>query len=109
MCIKIEDCRLKWIRITRRRYVLIYMKALSDSIIVGETRACAIGTTIVLTWSFQGGYRDMKQRHMDTMALVQMYGKADDDDLQPKLVGDTGCAAFRPNPAGPTRYCGPAV
>jgi hypothetical protein len=52
-------------------------KGIVDSITVGETRASAIGMRTVLPLKFQGGFRDMKRRHMDAMALVQIYGKPD--------------------------------
>ncbi len=77
MYIKIEGCRLKWIRDHQSEIRADLYKGIADSITAGETQANAVGTRIVLPWSFQGGNRDMKRRHMDAMALVQTYGKPD--------------------------------
>ncbi|XP_010236572.1 uncharacterized protein LOC100821317 [Brachypodium distachyon] len=52
-------------------------KGVVDSIAAGETRASEVGKRTVLPWSFQGGDRCMKRRHMDAMGLVQKYGKPD--------------------------------
>ena len=77
MYIKIEGCRLKWIRDHQSEIHADLYKGIADSITAGKTQANVVGTRIVLPWSFQGGYRDMKRRHMDAMALVQTYGKPD--------------------------------
>jgi hypothetical protein len=77
MYIKIEGCRLRWIRDHQTQLRADLYKGIVDSITAGETRASAVGIRTVLPWMFQGGYKDMKQRHMDTMALVQTYGKPD--------------------------------
>jgi hypothetical protein len=77
MYIKIEGCRLNWIRDHQAELHANLYKGIVDSIMAGETRASAVGTRIVLPWKFQGGFRDMKRRHMDAMALVQTYGKPD--------------------------------
>ena len=77
MYIKIKGCRLKWIKDHQSKIRADLYKGIADSITSGETQANAVGTRIVLPWSFQGSYRDMKQRHMDAMALVQTYGKPD--------------------------------
>ena len=77
MYIKIEGCRLRWIRNNQKQIRAELYKGIVDSITAGEIRASAVGTRTVLPWSFQGGYRDMKRRHMDAMALVQTYDKPD--------------------------------
>ena len=77
MYIKIEGCRLNWIREHQPQIRADLYKGIVDSITAGETRASAVGTRIVLPWKFQGCFRDMKRRHMDAMALVQTYGKPD--------------------------------
>jgi len=77
MYIKIEGCRLNWIREHQPQIRADLYKGIVDSITAGEARASAVGTRIVLPWKFQGCFRDMKQRHMDAMALVQTYGKPD--------------------------------
>jgi hypothetical protein len=77
MYIKTEGCRLRWIRDHQTELHADLYKGIVDSITAGETRASTVGIRTVLPWMFQGGYRDMKQRHMDAMALVQTYGKPD--------------------------------
>ncbi|XP_071681539.1 uncharacterized protein [Lolium perenne] len=77
MYIKIEGCRLNWVRDHQKEIRADLYKGIVDSITAGETRASAVGIRTVLPWSFKGGYRDMKKRHMDAMALVQTYGKPD--------------------------------
>jgi hypothetical protein len=77
MYIKIEGCRLNWIRDHQLELRADLYKGIVDSIMAGETHASAVGTRTVLPWKFQGGFRDLKCRHMDAMALVQTYGKPD--------------------------------
>ncbi|XP_077242512.1 uncharacterized protein LOC143883026 [Tasmannia lanceolata] len=48
-----------------------------DSVAAGETQGCKIGKRIVLPTSFIGGPRDKRCRYLDSMALVQHYGKPD--------------------------------
>lgn len=43
----------------------------------GETRAAEVGKRIVLYCSFPGGDRDMMQRFLNAMAIVQRFGKPD--------------------------------
>jgi hypothetical protein len=61
MYIKIEGCRLNWIRDHQTELRADLYKGIVDSITAGETRASAVGTRIVLPWKFQGGFRDMKR------------------------------------------------
>lgn len=77
MYIKIEGCRLKWIRDHQSEIRADLYQGIVDSIMAGETQANVVGTRTVLPQTFKGGYRDMKQRHMDAMALVQKYDKPD--------------------------------
>jgi hypothetical protein len=55
MYIKIEGCRLNWIRDHQPEIRVDLYKGIVDSITAGETRASAVGTRIVLPWKFQGG------------------------------------------------------
>ncbi|XP_027093760.2 uncharacterized protein [Coffea arabica] len=48
-----------------------------DSVIAGQCQGSKIGQRVVLPASFIGGLRDMKRRYVDTMALVQKFGKPD--------------------------------
>ena len=62
MFIKIEGCRLKWIRDHQREIHVDLYQGLVDSIAVGEMRASAVGKRIVLPGTHQGSNRDMKRR-----------------------------------------------
>src|SRR3954464_13340496 len=64
MYIEIEGCRLNWVRDHQKEIRADLYKGIVDSITVGETGASAVGIWTVLPWSFKGGYRDMKKRHM---------------------------------------------
>nr|XP_051191002.1 uncharacterized protein LOC127304355 [Lolium perenne] len=77
MYIKIEGCRLNWFREHQKEIRADLYKGIVDSIAAGESRDAAVGIRTVLPSTFNGGYRDMKKRHMDAMALVQTYGKPD--------------------------------
>lgn len=48
-----------------------------DVISAGENRASEVGKRIVLPRTFQGGDRDMQQRFLNAMAIVQRLGKPD--------------------------------
>ena len=48
-----------------------------DVISAGETRASEVGKRVVLPRSFPGGDRDMMQRFLNAMAIVQRFGKLD--------------------------------
>jgi hypothetical protein len=50
---------------------------LADVISAGETRASEVGKRIVLPRSFPGCDRDMQQRFLNAMAIVQRFGKPD--------------------------------
>ncbi|XP_074299559.1 uncharacterized protein LOC141630686 [Silene latifolia] len=48
-----------------------------DTVVSGEVSATKVGKRIVLPPSFLGGPRDMKKWYLNSMALVQSYGKPD--------------------------------
>jgi len=50
---------------------------LVDVVSAGETRALEVGKTVVLPRSLLGGDRDMQQRFLNVMAIVQRFGKLD--------------------------------
>jgi hypothetical protein len=50
---------------------------LVDVVSAGETRASEVGKRVVLPRSFSGGDRDMQQRFLNAMAIVQRFGKPD--------------------------------
>ena len=79
MYVKIESTRLDFHRNTDKRnqmHTELY-QGIVDSISQGEASSSNIGKRILLPRSFIGGPRDMKRRYMDSMALVQRYGKPD--------------------------------
>ena len=75
--IKLETTRLNYILSNQARIRADLYQGLVDSLSAGENRAHALGKRWVLPASFIGGGRDMRQRYMDAMALVQKYGKPD--------------------------------
>ena len=77
MYIKIESCRLKWIRYHQKEILADLYKGIVNSITAGETRASKVGIRTVLPGTHPGSDRDMKRRHMDAMAIVHKYGKPD--------------------------------
>ena len=92
MYVKIESTRLDFHRNTDKRnqmHTELY-QGIVDSISQGEASSSNIGKRILLPRSFIGGPRDMKRRYMDSMALVQRYGKPDifDNDMQSELARD---------------------
>jgi hypothetical protein len=77
MYIKIESCRLDYLRNEQGKIRADLYQGIVDSINAGEVRGSRVGKLIVLPPSFIGGPRDMQRRYLDAMALVQRYGKPD--------------------------------
>jgi len=50
---------------------------LVDVVFARETRASEVGKRVVLPRSFSSGDRDMQQRSLNAMAIVQHFGKLD--------------------------------
>ncbi|GAA0161761.1 hypothetical protein LIER_39293 [Lithospermum erythrorhizon] len=77
--IKLESMRLAYF--TRQKYQKQlrreYYQGIMDSVISGVQLASKIGTRIYLPATFIGGPRDMRHRYLDSMTLVQEYGKPD--------------------------------
>jgi hypothetical protein len=48
-----------------------------DVISAGETRASKVGKRVVLPHSFSGGDRDMQERFLNVMVIVQCFDKLD--------------------------------
>ncbi|KAL6909791.1 hypothetical protein ACP4OV_001450 [Aristida adscensionis] len=77
--IKIESMRLDWYSNPDNQKLIraeLY-QGVVDVVSAGETRASEVGKRIVLPRSFPGGDRDMQQRFLNAMALVQRFGKPD--------------------------------
>ncbi|KAL4568233.1 hypothetical protein LXL04_023840 [Taraxacum kok-saghyz] len=56
---------------------LLDMEESVDAMTSGETKASSIGKRVVLPANFIGGPRNMRQKYIDAMALVQKFGKPD--------------------------------
>ncbi|KAL6873859.1 hypothetical protein ACP4OV_013941 [Aristida adscensionis] len=79
MYIKIESMRLDWYSNPehQKRIRAELYQGVVDVISAGETRGSEVGKRIVLPRTFPGGDRDMQQRFLNAMALVQKFGKPD--------------------------------
>ncbi|KAG6705369.1 hypothetical protein I3842_07G176100 [Carya illinoinensis] len=77
MYIKIETSRLDYFRSKQHEIRSYVYQGIVDSLSVRETCSSNIGKQIILPSSFIGGPRDMRNRYMEAMALVQRFGKLD--------------------------------
>ncbi|KAG6641259.1 hypothetical protein CIPAW_09G061200 [Carya illinoinensis] len=73
----IETSRLDYFRNKQQHIRSELYQGIVDTITLGETDASNVGKRIILPSSFIGGPRDMRKKYMETMALVQRYGKPD--------------------------------
>jgi hypothetical protein len=79
MYVKIESMKLDWYALPKHQKIIqadLY-QGIVDTIIAGEARASEVGKRIVLPRIFLGGDRDVQARFLDTMTLVQRFGKPD--------------------------------
>ncbi|XP_066384734.1 uncharacterized protein [Miscanthus floridulus] len=79
MYIKIESMRLDWYSNPEHQKLIrveLY-QGLVDVISAGETQGSKVGKRIVLPRSFPGCDRDMQQRFLNAMAIIQRFGKPD--------------------------------
>ncbi|KAL6896781.1 hypothetical protein ACP4OV_007353 [Aristida adscensionis] len=79
MYIKIESMRLDWYSNPKHQKLIraeLY-QGVVDVISAGETRASEVGKRIMLPRTFPWADRDMQQRFLNAMALVQRFGKPD--------------------------------
>ncbi|XP_066316557.1 uncharacterized protein [Miscanthus floridulus] len=77
MYIKIESMRLDWYSNPENQKLIrteLY-QGLVDVISAGETQGSKVGKRIVLPRSFPGCDRDMQQRFLNAMAIVQRFGR----------------------------------
>ncbi|XP_021761301.1 uncharacterized protein LOC110726143 [Chenopodium quinoa] len=75
--IKVENTRLDFFRQNQDTIRDDLYKGILDTVQSGETSAANVGHKFILPPSFIGGPHDMKRRYLNTMALVQKYGKPD--------------------------------
>lgn len=77
MYVKLETSRLDYFRSNQDDIQVDLYQGIIDSIENGETQGSKVGRCIILPASFIGRPRDMKERYMDAMTLVQKFGKLD--------------------------------
>ncbi|XP_077217971.1 uncharacterized protein LOC143852471 [Tasmannia lanceolata] len=77
MYVKVETGRLNYFYEHQSTIRADLFQGIVDSVVAGETHGYKIGKRTVLPTSFIGGPRDMRRRHLDSMALVQHYGELD--------------------------------
>ncbi|XP_019229599.1 PREDICTED: uncharacterized protein LOC109210611 [Nicotiana attenuata] len=75
--IKLETQRLNFAAFNQDLFRTAMLEGLLDILRLGERDASNIGKQNFLPSSFIGGPRDMRQRYMDAIALVQHFGKRD--------------------------------
>nr|XP_009775438.1 PREDICTED: uncharacterized protein LOC104225359 [Nicotiana sylvestris] len=75
--IKLETQRLDFVFFNQDLFRMDMLNGLLDILRLGERDASNVGKQTFLPNSFIGGPRDMRQRYMDAIALVQYFGKPD--------------------------------
>ncbi|XP_077222666.1 uncharacterized protein LOC143856351 [Tasmannia lanceolata] len=77
MCVKVETGRLNFFYEHQSTIRADLYQGIVDSVVARKTHGCKIGKRIVVPASFIGGPLDMCRRYLDSLALVQHYGKPD--------------------------------
>jgi hypothetical protein len=67
----IEQNRLKYLRLNKKKLRVDLYQGLQDTIAVGDNSAAAIGQRIILPSSFIVGPRHMVQNYQDAMAICR--------------------------------------
>ncbi|XP_075077417.1 deoxypodophyllotoxin synthase-like [Nicotiana tabacum] len=75
--IKVKAQRLDFASFNQDLFQIDVLQGLLDILRLDEREASKIGGKIFLPTSFTGAPRDMRQRYMDAIALVQYFGKPD--------------------------------
>nr|XP_033513522.1 uncharacterized protein LOC108942840 isoform X2 [Nicotiana tomentosiformis] len=75
--IKLETPRLDFVSFNQDLFRMSVLQGLLNVLQLGERDASNVGKQTFLPNSFIGGPRDMRQRYMDAIALVQHFGKPD--------------------------------
>ncbi|CAI9266057.1 unnamed protein product [Lactuca saligna] len=73
--VKLETQRLAFYRKQQHELRQEFLQGVVDALASGETNASTIGRRVVLPANFIGGPRNMRRKYIDTMALVQKFGK----------------------------------
>lgn len=75
--VKLETQRLDFFRSQQQEIRKEFLQGVVDAMASGETEGSRVGQRIVLPSSFIGGPRNMRQKYIDAMTLVQKFGKPD--------------------------------
>nr|XP_043618624.1 uncharacterized protein LOC122590484 [Erigeron canadensis] len=75
--VKLETQRLDFYRTQQQEIRKEYLQGVVDTVAAGETQGSKVGQRIILPSSFIGGPRNMRQKYIDAMTLVQKFGKPD--------------------------------
>ncbi len=67
----IEQNRLKYLRLNKKKLRVDLYQGLEDAIIAGDSSAATIGQRIILTSSFTVGPRHMVQNYQDAMVICR--------------------------------------
>jgi hypothetical protein len=75
----IEQSRLKILRLNKKNFARIFIKAFKTPLLqpTGDSSAAAIGQRIILPSSFTIGPRHMVQNYQDAMAICRWVGSPD--------------------------------
>jgi hypothetical protein len=69
--VTIEQSRLKYLRLNKKKLCVDLYQGLQDAIVVGDNNVIAIGQRIILPSSFTVGPRHMVQNYQDAMAICR--------------------------------------
>jgi hypothetical protein len=79
MYVKVESMRLDWYSLPKHQKIIraeLY-HGIVDTLKASEARASEVGRLVVLPRNFNGGECDVQAHFLDTMTLVQRFGKLD--------------------------------
>ncbi|XP_074298442.1 uncharacterized protein LOC141629321 [Silene latifolia] len=77
MYVNLENTRLDFYRNNQDTIRAELYQGLLDTVESGESSAANVGRRIVLPENYIGGPRDMRKRYLNSMTLVQRFGKPD--------------------------------
>lgn len=77
MYMKIESMRLAYFDNHQDKLRVEQYKGILDSVIAGIQKGGRVGSRVYLPPTFIGGPRDMRHRYLDSMSLVQEFGRPD--------------------------------
>jgi len=75
--VAIEQNRLKYLRLNKKKLRVDFYQGLQDAIVAGDTSVGAIEHKIILPFSFTVGPRHMVQNYQDAMAICRWAGCPD--------------------------------